>query len=54
MKLLLTFILGAALAWPQIIVLPKKKAAASGTVEYSASPTMLETGNTNPVTPSIT
>lgn len=30
MKLLLTFLLGAALAWPQIIVLPKKKAAPAG------------------------
>lgn len=31
MRLLITFILGAALAWPQIIVLPKKKAAACST-----------------------
>lgn len=33
MRLLLTLILGATLAWPQIIILPKKKAAAGADVE---------------------
>jgi hypothetical protein len=37
MRLLITFILGAALVWPQIIILPKKKAAAASGAGFLTS-----------------
>ena len=51
MKLLLTFLLGAALAWPQIIVLPKKKAASGPSFVNNSTPVGSPNSTTLVLTP---